>query len=431
LIGKRFIENYKHILKDIEGGKGVIVLKKWLAKIRTKFKTQRKSSVNQTEGKKHQRHLLWPLVGAVVVLCVLGGIGMKTTSSNQFCISCHEMAPEATTWQVTSHSKISCVSCHAGEGIGNYFKYKLKIASFIVKHFTGGVPEQIVATDPVKTEVCESCHSTARVTTATGDINIPHDKHLKHDITCTACHGGVSHAYIAERGLNKKADFASWTSAKAQTMSKFDASKTTMEACLDCHEQVNVGKKPWEENQGLGKTEQQKVAENAALAKKAATSDGQLTPAVAVTAAKKSDLQAPVRCAPCHKAIKTPNSHVDQTWGTTHGVVAAQDIRYCASCHSRERDRVLITDQTTVQDYARNNTLCAPCHEKRPAGHLANPQQWLPAHSTVVKAKKPDGCLVCHEVPKLDPAAPVKKLPGVNPVTCNTCHWFKNGQITY
>lgn len=407
------------------------MLKKWLAKIKLKSNKLRESSENEPGGKKRRR-LLWPLLGAVIVLSVLGGVGMTTTSSNQFCISCHEMTPEASTFDLTSHSKLSCVSCHAGEGIGNYIKYKFKILSFVAKHFTGQVPDQIVTTVPIPTQVCEGCHSNTRVVTATGDINIPHDKHLNQGITCTACHAGVSHSYIAERGLTKKADMATWTSAKAKSVSNVDASKTAMEACLDCHEQVNLGKKPWEENQGLGKTEQQKVAENVALAKKVATSDGQLTPAVAVTAnAKKSDLQAPVRCAPCHKAIKTPNSHVDQSWGTTHGVTAAQDIRYCASCHSRARERVLLTAQTTVQDYARNNTLCAPCHEKRPAGHLANPQQWLPAHSTVVKAKKPDGCLVCHEVSKQDPAAPVKKLPGVNAVTCNTCHWFKNGQVTY
>lgn len=407
------------------------MLKKWLTKIKRKSKTPRESSENEPEGKKRRR-LLWPLLGAVVVLCVLGGVGMSATSSNQFCSSCHEMTPETNTWKTTSHSKVSCVSCHAGEGIGNYFKYKLKIASFVVKHFTGRVSDQIVATDPVQTQVCESCHSTARVVTASGDINIPHDKHLKQGITCTACHGGVSHAYIAERGLTKKADIASWTVAKAGSVSTFDAAKTTMEACLDCHEQVNAGKKPWEENQGLGKSEKQRVTENEQLAKKATTSDGKLSPAVTVTAnAKPSDLQAPMRCAPCHRDIKTPNNHVDKSWGTVHGVVAAQDVRYCASCHSRQRDRVLLTAQTSVKDYARNNTLCAPCHLKRPAGHLANPQQWLPAHSAVVKDKKPDGCLVCHEVPKQDPNAPVKKLPGVNSVICNNCHWFVNDQVVF
>lgn len=407
------------------------MLKKWLAKIKAKFKNSGTSSETEP-GKKVARRWLWPLLGTVVVLSFFGGIGMKVTSSNQFCTSCHEMAPEASTWKVTSHSKVSCVSCHAGEGIVNNLKYKGKIASFVVKHFTGRVPDQIVTTDPVKSQVCESCHSTARVVTASGDINIPHDKHLKHEITCTACHGGVSHAYVAERGLTKKADFATWTVAKAESVSKFDQAKTTMEACLDCHEQVNSGKKPWEDNQGLGKSEKQRVAENEDLAKKAVTSDGKLATTTTLSAnAKKSDLQAPMRCAPCHLDIKTPNNHVDKSWGTVHGVVAAQDVRYCADCHSRQRDRVLLTSQTSVKDYARNNTLCAPCHEKRPAGHLANPQQWLPTHSIVVKDKKPASCLVCHEVPKQALDVPIKKLPGVNSVTCNSCHWFKNDQIVF
>ncbi len=81
------------------------MLNKWLEKLKTKFKTRlkthRESSENEPKGKRIKR-LLWPLLGAVAVLCVLGGVGMSATSSNKFCISCHEMAPEAMTTQLTS-----------------------------------------------------------------------------------------------------------------------------------------------------------------------------------------------------------------------------------------------------------------------------------------------------------------------------------------
>jgi len=203
-----------------------------------------------------------------------------------------------------------------------------------------------------------------------------------------------------------------------------------MEACMDCHEQVNEGKKPWEENEGLGKTEAQRVAERQESEKQAKEGNGQLPQAVqAIAMSAKSELTAPMRCAPCHLKIQTPVNHVEKTWGVAHGVTATKDPRWCADCHSRQRDRVLVIISTPVKDYARSNTLCAPCHEKRPAGHLANKQQWLPTHSTIVKDKGAQNCLVCHEIDKAINTETKKQIPGVNAVTCNTCHWFKNGKV--
>ncbi|MEA4901134.1 NapC/NirT family cytochrome c [Desulfitobacterium sp.] len=369
------------------------------------------------------------LLAIVLILIFFGGVGLNVTSSNSFCISCHEMQPEHQTFQVTSHAQFSCTTCHITPGVGNYFESKVKVLGYIGKHITGKYTKPIVASEPIPNQVCESCHSTMRKVTASGDINIPHDKHLQHDIACTACHGGVAHAFVAERGLTPQENLATWTVAKAEEVSKFDDTKTAMEACMDCHEQVNQGQRPWEENQGLGKTEAQRVAERQDSAKQAQEGNGKLTGSFKTLAkVGDSELTAPMRCAPCHLKIQTPVNHVDKSWGTTHGITAAQDIKWCAECHSRQRDRVLITAQTTVQDYARTNTLCAPCHEKRPQGHLASKQQWLPAHSNIVKDKGAQNCLVCHEIDKVTDQNN-QKMPGVNAVTCNTCHWFKNGKV--
>lgn len=390
----------------------------------------RKGGKTASTPKKQGKGLVL-LLGIILILIAAGGAGLKVTSSNSFCTSCHEMQPEYLTFQVTSHDKYSCTTCHVTPGIGNYIKSKFKVLGYIGKHFTRNYTQPIVSSAPIPTQVCESCHSSMRKVTASGDINIPHAKHLQHDIACTACHGGVAHAFAAERGLTTKENLATWTLAKAEEVSKFDDTKTAMEACMDCHEQVNQGLRPWEENQGLGKTEAQRVAERQKSAKQAKEGNGALPGAVQTMAkAGTSELTAPMRCAPCHLKIQTPVNHVDKSWGTTHGVTAAKDIKWCADCHSRQRDRVLITAQTTVQDYARSNTLCAPCHEKRPAGHLDNKQQWLPAHSSIVKDKGAQNCLVCHEINKATDQND-KKIPGVNAVTCNTCHWFKNGKVEF
>lgn len=404
-------------------------MKERFSKLRNKLKFRKKEQTTTTPKKRGKGFAL--LLGIALILIVAGGAGLKVTSSNSFCISCHEMQPEHLTFQVTSHAQFSCTTCHVTPGVGNYIQSKVKVLGYISKHLTRKDTQPIVANAPIPNQVCEGCHSTMRKVTASGDINIPHDKHLQQGIACTACHGGVAHAFVAERGLNTQENLATWTVAKAEQVSKFDDTKTAMEACMDCHEQVNQGKKPWEDNQGLGKTEAQRVAERQDAQKQAQTGNGKLPQAVPTMASTgASQLTAPMRCAPCHLKIQTPVSHVDKSWGTTHGITAANDVKYCADCHSRQRERVLITAQTTVQDYARSNSFCAACHEKRPETHLANKQLWLPAHSSIVKDKGAQNCLVCHEISKATDQND-KKIPGVNAVTCNTCHWFKNGKVEF
>lgn len=404
-------------------------MKERFSTITNKLKSLRKGQKGTTSKK--QGKDLGLLLAIVIILIFAGGVGLNVTSSNSFCITCHEMQPEHLTYKVTSHAQFSCTTCHITPGVGNYIESKVKVLGYIGKHITGNYKGPIVASEPIPNQVCEKCHSTMRKVTASGDINIPHEKHLQHDIACTACHGGVAHAFVAERGLTTQENSATWTVAKAEEVSNFDDTKTAMEACMDCHEQVNQGLKPWEENEGLGKTEAQRVAERQESKNRANDGNGELPGAVqAMAEVGTSELTAPMRCAPCHLKIQTPVNHVDKSWGNTHGLTAAQDIKWCADCHSRQRDRVLINAQTTVQDYARSNTLCAPCHEKRPKGHLDSKQQWLPAHSSIVKDKGPQNCLVCHETDKATDQNN-QKIPGVNVVTCNTCHWFKNGKVEF
>lgn len=339
------------------------------------------------------------------------------------------MSPENYTYEVTSHSKLSCTTCHVSPGVSNYFEGKIKLIGYVKKHFSGDFEKPIVSKEVISNQVCESCHTSMRKVTASGDINIPHASHLKHEIACTACHAGVAHAFVAERGLTTEEELANWSLTKAEEVSNFDDTKTAMEACMDCHEQVNSGLKPWEDNEGLGKTEAQRVAERQEAEQLAKDGTGKLPQAIKTSA--QSELTAPMRCAPCHLKIETPVNHVEKTWKVTHGVTAADDPRWCADCHSRERDRVLVAISTPVSEYARSNTLCAPCHEKRPEGHLANKEQWLPAHSNVVKEKGAQNCLVCHETDNFTNPGTNDLIPGVNRVTCNTCHWFKNGKVEF
>ena len=386
----------------------------------------------------NRKNLIVLLLGCVVVLCAFTGVALKVTSTPQFCSSCHEMSPEYTTWENSSHAKIACVQCHIEPGFINLVSHKMNSLEQLYLHLTGGVPKTIVMNEPIKNDVCEQCHSTVRQVTPSGDILIPHDKHLAQGISCVACHAGVVHGFITERGLTE-ADKgrADWTADKAKQAVNFTDTKLTMEVCLNCHEQVNQGKKPWLENEGQGQTEQQRVDEQKQIQQIAATATGKLTEPTPTTTTNNTGLHPPVlQCDECHSAIKTPPSHQTDSWKTTHGITARQDVTYCASCHSREKERAAVTKDTNVADYARSNSFCASCHATRPASHLQSEEQWLPTHPSVIqKQGGADGCLTCHDISKPSPKPqttdqlPGEALPSPNPVYCNECHWFKNGKI--
>ncbi|MDP4160347.1 MAG: NapC/NirT family cytochrome c [Bacillota bacterium] len=415
-------------------GSGVIRL---LANIGRFFSSKKKKLLSLNRKK-----LVLIGLGGVVAISLLTGVALKATSTPQFCSSCHEMSPEYTTWETSSHSKIACVTCHIEPGAVSFVTHKISSLNQLYLHLTGKVPGTIVMPDPIKNEVCEECHSTARKVTASGDIIIPHDKHLAQGIACVACHGGVVHGFVAERGLTQKKDQSTWTLAKAEKVSTFDDTKLAMEVCLNCHEQVNQGKKPWLENQGQGQTEKQRADEQSQIKEIAANATGKLSEsaktATAPTTANASGLHPPMNCNACHTSIKTPDSHQSGDWKTTHGITARQDVTYCASCHSREKERASVTKNTDVKDYARSNTFCADCHANRPAGHLAGKEEWLPAHPQVIQTKGPNGCLTCHDINKPTPKPqssqtqlplPGQVLPSPNPVYCDQCHWFKNNKI--
>jgi len=385
----------------------------------------------------NRKKLLLLGLGGVLGIILFTGVALKVTSTPQFCSSCHEMTPEVATWQVSSHSKIACVACHIEPGAQNLVKHKISALTQLFEHVTRTVPDPIVMPHPIKNESCIECHSMARKVTTSGDILIPHDKHLEQGIACVACHAGVAHGFVAERGLNGKNDFSTWTNEKAEKVMTFDETKLAMEVCMNCHEQVNEGKKPWLEHEGLGQTEQQRMEDQGDLKKQAENATGEISePAQPTTVATQSELHPPMNCSACHSASMTPDNHKNGGWKTTHGITATQDVSYCASCHSRQKERVSLTKDSDVKDYARSNTFCASCHAKRPEGHLENKQAWLPAHPIIVRNTGPANCLTCHDIekPTLKAQSPVTQLPGQtlpgpNQVYCNLCHWFKDNNV--
>jgi len=113
------------------------------------------------------------LLGTTVVTfaILLVGAGafrvVDFTSSNAFCgDACHTvMAPEATVYADSAHSRIDCVECHVGPGGDSFIRSKIsgarRLYEFAVGRFNRPIPTPIHQRRPSR-EMCESCHETER-----------------------------------------------------------------------------------------------------------------------------------------------------------------------------------------------------------------------------------------------------------------------------
>lgn len=252
------------------------------------------------------------------------------------CTGCHEMKPEILTWQVSSHSKIACITCH-GE----------KTSDFQGKHDSGDFTKPIKISKAIPNSVCEQCHSQNRDTTPAGDLLIPHDKHATAGVTCVKCHSGVVHAKIADRGLTaegKLSNYDNWDLETAKTQATSFYTRPSMWTCINCHKQLKVTR----------------------------------------------------RCRACHTVIPELPSHDNPTWKALHGKTAEANIGECTKCHVTPGLPMFVTPSTgnKAADFARAQEFCSSCHLQRPAMHETS---MVAAHPNKVATRGSQNCLTCHD----------------------------------
>ena len=97
----------------------------------------------------------------IVSLAAYGTVHHMETA--EFCgTTCHTtMEPEWKAYQVSSHAKVACVSCHVGPGAGALVESKIAGTRQLWQLFTNNVPTPVPA--PVHTmrparETCQTCH---------------------------------------------------------------------------------------------------------------------------------------------------------------------------------------------------------------------------------------------------------------------------------
>lgn len=324
--------------------------------------------LSTTEGKLK----LFIAASGIALVVILGMAGtLAATNQPAFCSVCHKtMSPEYTTWSVTSHANINCTACHIKPGLINTLEHKIMTMKEPVLYLTGTWEKPIKPTEIVENENCQRCHSKNRNFTVEGDLIIPHERHEEAGILCVACHAGVAHAKIYERGLTgEKAPVQpeDWTVKYAKTVATPEFTNPDMDTCIQCHHKRKV----------------------------------------------------PISCETCHKSIYTPTNHKNKTtWRTGHGLEAEKNVKSCQSCHNYGFTDSKIKLDNPAAAYAWSNNFCSSCHSKMPPGH--NNTTWRNEHGQAEKVKGIKNCEACHR--------PNDKYPDKAPtkVACNQCHYTPN-----
>jgi nitrate/TMAO reductase-like tetraheme cytochrome c subunit len=403
----------------------------------------------------------WKLLFVSLVGCIVvfgGGYGvLSLTNSPTFCASCHEMAPEYSSYTASAHNQITCVQCHIKPGTINMLTHKMKSMKEVYYHVTG-VPKQIVQTEEeaVSNENCLQCHSKNRLVTASGDLKVNHKKHIDKDIPCITCHAGVVHAKMATRGINIEEARGHWTKESAQKLMEKKYLRPNMGSCIDCHDKVNNGEEPWkdvaynvppnpeemekklEEKEKAGSSEAAKEDES----KEVTTAEhDQKTQEIILQAIgkQKKDVKISMECKTCHKQTDIPKTHKNVDWNSNHGTTAVKQLDKCVNCHQdskwvREipKEDILsilkmgdqkekyVPNLTIVKEQARTNKFCSACHADRPDSH-GESNQWLTSHAVKAKtAEMKAECFVCHDREKAKADSTNAKAP--TDVYCEYCH---------
>ncbi|MBO8169939.1 MAG: NapC/NirT family cytochrome c [Thermoanaerobacteraceae bacterium] len=305
-----------------------------------------------------------------LLIIILFGLAVRLEAEfpGDFCLSCHEMQPEYYTWKASAHSRMACTRCHAGATWKSRLEYKVKTFKQLYAYLTKSYYLPINMQEDLDNEVCLSCHTVNRVVTASGDITLPHERHItKVEVACTECHMGIAHGNIAMRQLTLDGSFTAWTAAAGQAQMVRKNIVPQMSTCMDCHKSKEIS----------------------------------------------------LECEACHTRIGNPESHQVPDWTSKHGKLAKENLDNCINCHSYASSDLNLEDPTggTVNkaaEYSRRNPFCADCHDMLPPSHQGG--DWMSDHG---KAAKPNSepCLVCHSVGK-----PASAIGAPAQTYCNKCH---------
>ncbi|MEN8113303.1 MAG: hypothetical protein ABFS21_02850 [Actinomycetota bacterium] len=111
-----------------------------------------------------------------------------------------------------------------------------------------------------------------------------------------------------------------------------------------------------------------------------------------------ANAEAPLNCSSCHppSAIPSPLSHLNDEWGTTHGIPVLGEEIACTTCHAKTE-------------------FCSACH----GVDMPHPEGWGEGHVDALEVDGEGSCVLCHSA----------ESTGSVRSDCDTCHHPDGGVV--
>ena len=178
------------------------------------------------------RAMIWSFVALLALAGVMVAALVFATSTKWFCAApCHMVQSDTiASYDASTHSKVSCITCHEPVGAGPHILLMLKAKSGleVIPTVLGTYELPLNAGsayglgEEMPDEQCTQCHGTNRKVTPSDGVIINHAVHAKNDVTCVSCHNRIAHdeskLTLKLEGNEKHADFEE------------------MDGCFRCHD---------------------------------------------------------------------------------------------------------------------------------------------------------------------------------------------------
>ncbi|HZD59826.1 MAG TPA: NapC/NirT family cytochrome c, partial [Anaerolineae bacterium] len=130
---------------------------------------------------------------AILVIMLLGTGAVAYYSNNSNCRDCHEMNRSYDSWRTSTHSSVSCTSCHHRNPSERTVTTRGTAIARIFAHFVKAKKNPKAHIDK---EHCLRCHSSIKKSIKAGidgHVVNPHPVHLAAGYNCSHCHKRLVH----------------------------------------------------------------------------------------------------------------------------------------------------------------------------------------------------------------------------------------------
>jgi hypothetical protein len=132
-------------------------------------------------------------IAAVVVVLLALGLPSFSTMQPGYYSRYPELRIRMQYWAQSTHARMSCVSCHVDPGPVAFMSFFVRSIPAFYAQLLGGSGKTNLLGVPDR-RACQSCHTSYREVSPSGDLLMPHRAHVEIlKIGCAVCHTKLVH----------------------------------------------------------------------------------------------------------------------------------------------------------------------------------------------------------------------------------------------